>query len=111
MSTTLGQPGWYLFFNLSSDSTDSRYSKTNAILGAMNGLFCAGGFFGSLFIGWSSNAMGRKNSLYVALPVAILGGALQAGAVNIAMFLVGRFIGGVAVGACSSWLLCFTVPN
>lgn len=64
----------------------------------MNGLFCAGGFLGALFIGWSCDAVGRKKSLWIASPVAILGGALQAGAIDIAMFLVGRFIGGFAVG-------------
>lgn len=97
-STTLGQPGWYLFFDLSSEATGSKYSYTQAITGTMNGLFCAGGFLGSIFIGWSCDAMGRKNSLWIASPLAILGGALQAGAVHIGMFLIGRFIGGFAVG-------------
>lgn len=64
----------------------------------MNGLFCAGGFLGAIFIGWSCDAVGRKNSLWIASPLAIVGGALQAGAVHIAMFLVGRFVGGFAVG-------------
>lgn len=98
MSTTLGQPGWYAYFELVSDETSARFAYTKRIEGAMNGLFCAGGFFGCIFIGWSSNAMGRRKSLFVALPVAIVGGALQAGAAHIAMFLVGRFIGGIAVG-------------
>ncbi|CAK7234124.1 hypothetical protein SCUCBS95973_008828 [Sporothrix curviconia] len=98
VSTTLGQPGWYAYFDLASDETSANYAYTKRIEGAMNGLFCAGGFFGCVFIGWSSNAIGRRNSLFVALPVAIVGGALQAGAAHIAMFLVGRFVGGVAVG-------------
>ncbi|CAK7213533.1 hypothetical protein SBRCBS47491_001832 [Sporothrix bragantina] len=98
VSTTLGQPGWYTYFDLASDETSPNYAYTKRIEGAMNGLFCAGGFFGCVFIGWSSNAMGRRKSLFVALPVAIIGGALQAGAAHIAMFLVGRFIGGIAVG-------------
>ncbi|KAL1894049.1 hypothetical protein Sste5346_006191 [Sporothrix stenoceras] len=97
-STTLGQPGWYSYFHLSSDSTDPGYTSTKRIEGAMNGLFCAGGFFGCIFVAWSCNALGRKRTLYVASPLAILGGAIQGGAVNIAMFLVGRFIGGLAVG-------------
>ncbi|OAA59741.1 General substrate transporter [Niveomyces insectorum RCEF 264] len=97
-STTLGQPGWYDYFDLVSDETNSRYAYTKRIQGAMNGLFCAGGFFGSIFIGWACNAIGRKRCLFIASPLAILGGALQAGAVHIAMFLVGRFIGGFAVG-------------
>ncbi|KAJ5988017.1 hypothetical protein N7481_003227 [Penicillium waksmanii] len=97
-STTLGQPGWYLFFDLSSEATGPKYSYTQAITGTMNGLFCAGDFLGSIFIGWSCHAMGRKNSLWIASPLAIRGGALQAGAVHIGMFLIGRFIGGFAVG-------------
>jgi predicted MFS family arabinose efflux permease len=64
----------------------------------MNGLFCAGGLFGAIFVGWSCDALGRKPTLWIASPLAIIGGALQAGAVHIAMFLVGRFIGGFAVG-------------
>ena len=64
----------------------------------MNGLFCAGGFLGAIFVGWSCDGLGRKNSLWIASPIAIIGGALQAGAVHIGMFLVGRFLGGFAVG-------------
>ncbi|CAL5868383.1 uncharacterized protein PFLUO_LOCUS2608 [Penicillium psychrofluorescens] len=97
-STTLGQPGWYQYFDLSSEKTSSKYAYTQRIEGTMNGLFCAGGFLGAIFIGWSCDAVGRKNSLWIASPLAIVGGALQAGAVHIAMFLVGRFVGGFAVG-------------
>lgn len=98
VSTTLGQPGWYTYFNLAQDATDPGYDYTKRIEGAMNGLFCVGGLMGSIFIGWSSNAIGRRKSLLAALPLGIVGGAFQAGAVHIAMFLVGRLIGGIAVG-------------
>lgn len=94
-STTLGQPGFFNYFNLSADATDP---YTKRIEGTMNGLFSAGGFVGSMFIGWSSDALGRKKSLWIATPLAMLGGALQAGAVHIAMFLVGRFVSGFGVG-------------
>ncbi|RHZ62623.1 hypothetical protein CDV55_105347 [Aspergillus turcosus] len=97
-STTLGQPGWYQYFDLSSEKTSPKYAYTQRIQGTMNGLFCAGGFLGAIFIGWSCDAVGRKNSLWIASPLAIVGGALQAGAVHIGMFLVGRFVGGFAVG-------------
>lgn len=40
----------------------------------------------------------EERRLLVATPVAILGGALQAGAVNITMFLVGRTFGDFAAG-------------
>ena len=99
MSTTLGQPGFYQYFELTQDPTDAaRYSYTNAIIGAMNGLFCAGGFFGALFVAWTADRFGRKLTLLISSPLAVLGGALQGGAAHIAMFLVGRFIGGLAVG-------------
>lgn len=97
-STTLGQPGFFQYFDLASDSTDPKYADTKRIEGAMNGLFSAGGFFGSIFVGWSCDALGRKKTLWIASPLAILGGAFQAGAAHIAMFLVGRFVGGIAVG-------------
>lgn len=64
----------------------------------MNACFSGGGFFGAIFVGWACDYLGRKKTLLVATPIAIVGGALQGGAVNIAMFLVGRLLGGFAVG-------------
>ena len=56
------------------------------------------GFFGAIFNGWACDYLGRKKTLMIATPIAILGGVLQAGATHIAMFLVGRLLGGFAVG-------------
>lgn len=99
MSTTLGQPSWFQYFDLTQDPTDTdRYAYTNRIIGAMNACFSGGGFLGAIFVGWSCDFLGRKKTLLVGTPIAILGGALQGGAVNIAMFLVGRFLGGFSVG-------------
>jgi predicted MFS family arabinose efflux permease len=56
---------------------------------------------GALFVGWACDALGRKKTLLVATPIAIVGGALQGGAAHIAMFLVGRVLGGFAVGKLS----------
>lgn len=64
----------------------------------MNGCFCGGGFFGACFVAWSSDALGRKKTLWIATIVAIVGGALQGGAAHIGMFLAGRIIGGFSVG-------------
>ncbi len=60
--------------------------------------FSGGSFLGALFVGWACDALGRKKTLLVATPLAILAGALQGGAAHIAMFLVGRFVGGFSVG-------------
>jgi MFS family permease len=99
VSTTLGQPGFFKFFGLTQDPLDAElYAYTNTIIGAMNACFSGGGFLGSLFVGWACDYLGRKKTLLVATPIAILGGVLQGGAANIAMFLVGRLLGGFATG-------------
>jgi MFS family permease len=92
ISNTLGQPGFIAKFNLNSSS----YSNT--ITGTINGLFCAGASFGALTVGWMCEAHGRKKTMYASSLVNILGVALEAGSVNIGMFLASRFIAGWGIG-------------
>jgi MFS family permease len=108
VSTTLGQPGFFKYFGLTQDPTQvALYDKTNAIIGAMNACFSGGGFLGAIFVGWACDYLGRKKTLLVATPIAIIGGAFQGGAVHIVMFLIGRFLGGFAVGK----MQCYTSSN
>jgi len=93
ISGTLGQPGFLQYFNLESDA-----AHANAITGTINGLLCAGAVFGSLTVGWMCEARGRKETLYLMCLVNLLGEALQAGSINLAMFLAARFIGGWGIG-------------
>jgi MFS family permease len=95
ISTTLGQPSFLAYFEL-----DTRSNATQ-LEGAINGLFQAGGLFGSLSCIGSADRLGRKMAILVACLVTIVGGALQAGSVNIAMYLVFRFITGLGVGKLS----------
>lgn len=67
-------------------------------MGAINGLFQAGGLFGTLMAGVTGDKFGRCKAMFIACLFAIIGGALQAGSVHIAMFLVARFIAGVGIG-------------
>lgn len=92
ISTTLGQPSFLAYFEL-----DTRPNSTQ-LQGAINGLFQAGGLFGSLSCIGSADRLGRKKSILVACLVTIVGGALQAGSVHIAMYLVFRFVTGLGVG-------------
>jgi MFS family permease len=48
---------------------------------------------------------GRKKTVFAGAVVSVLGCALQAGAVNMEMIIIGRFIAGVAVG-----MLTSTIP-
>jgi predicted MFS family arabinose efflux permease len=43
-------------------------------------------------------ARGKKETMYLASVVNIIGEALEAGSVNISMFLVSRFIAGWGIG-------------
>lgn len=52
-------------------------------------------------MGWLCDARGRKLALAIATIMSMLGGALQAGSVHIAMYLVARFIGGLGSGKSS----------
>src|ERR1700753_1126162 len=93
ISNTLGQPGFIEKFGLAANT-----SYTNAITGAVNGVFAAGGVFGALLTGWMCEARGRKETMCLAAVITIIGGAIQTGSVTIAMFLVARGIAGFGIG-------------
>jgi MFS family permease len=94
ISNTLGQPGFLQYFNLGQDS-----AHDNAITGAINGIFVAGASFGAIMVGWMCEAQGRKRTLYVTSAINVFGEALEAGSINIGMFLAARFIAGWGIGA------------
>lgn len=95
---TVGQPTWYKSLHLESDITASGYSHTTTIIGASNGVFFAGGTIGCIIGGWLGDKLGRVNGFRVAATVGIIGAAIQTGAANQAMYLVGRVITGLAAG-------------
>ncbi|EXJ91552.1 hypothetical protein A1O3_00100 [Capronia epimyces CBS 606.96] len=98
VTTTLGQPTFYASLSLVADPTDPGYSHTNTIIGAINGVFFAGGFFGTLISGWTADRFGRLNGFRFAAVLGIVGAAIQAGSVNVPMYLVARVITGLAAG-------------
>ncbi|KAJ9611200.1 hypothetical protein H2200_004383 [Cladophialophora chaetospira] len=93
IGTTLAQPSFIQYFAL-----DKR-SNTPQISGAINGAFQAGGFLGTLACISIADKYGRRTGLFVASVLAVLGGALQTGSVNIAMYIAMRIISGFGVGA------------
>lgn len=93
IATTLGQPSFIAYFEL-----DTRSNATD-LTGAINGLFQAGGLLGCLSIIKTPDWLGRRKALLLYSIVTLIGSALQAGSVNIGMYLVMRFLTGVGVGA------------
>ncbi|KAF9887180.1 hypothetical protein FE257_010434 [Aspergillus nanangensis] len=91
IASTLGQPRFLQYFG---------FEHNDALLGATNGLFQTGGFFGALLIGPAADRLSRRGAIVLACVLLVIGGALQAGSVHVAMFLVMRTITGVGVGLC-----------
>ncbi|OQV02316.1 hypothetical protein CLAIMM_07534 [Cladophialophora immunda] len=98
ITTTLGQPTFYESLSLVADTTAPGYSYTNTIIGAVNGVFFAGGVFGTLLSGWTADKFGRRNGFRIASVLGVIGAAIQAGSVNVPMYLVARVITGLAAG-------------
>lgn len=78
--------------------TNPNDTTTGGIVSAFQGGAIAGTIFNMLF----AHKLGRRWTIVVGALVSIFGSALQAGAANMAMLIVGRFIGGVAVGQLTS---------
>ncbi|KAJ8651694.1 hypothetical protein O0I10_012743 [Lichtheimia ornata] len=74
---------------------------TPALKGALNSLMGCGAVIGCMIAGWMSDRWGRRDSICVSAIVFIVGGVLQTASVHIGMQLIGRFISGLSVGACS----------
>ncbi|KAH8144591.1 uncharacterized protein LAJ45_11426 [Morchella importuna] len=76
-----------------------------SIKGAVVSTFGAGSFFGVLLAGWSADKYGRKRTIQFAALVALISGIVQAAAVDVSMLIVGRILGGFAVG-----IMNLTIP-
>lgn len=55
-------------------------------------------FFGALMSSYMAEITGRKRAIFVACVISTVGGALQAGSVDLGMFIFVRFISGWGVG-------------
>lgn len=92
IATTLAQPSFVSYFNL-----DTRKNAAQ-LEGAINGLFQAGGLVGTISCISTADLLGRRKSLFIGAIVSVIGGALQAGSVNIGMYITMRFITGFGIG-------------
>ncbi|KAF2104643.1 MFS transporter [Rhizodiscina lignyota] len=97
IGSTVGQPNFYTYFNLAT-AGEPGYTHTTNIIGSLNGVNSAGAIAGCLTNAYTADKYGRKRSMQMGSIVLIIGGALCSGAVDLAMFLVGRFIAGHGAG-------------
>jgi hypothetical protein len=66
--------------------------------GLMTGMLLLGSFVGCLFMPYMADTISRKWALTVVVVIFDIGAILQTAAINYAMLVVGRFIGGIGVG-------------
>lgn len=76
------------------------------VIGAIVSTFTAGAILGTMIVSFLADRYGRRGAIFVGAILACIGGALQGGAVNVAIMIVGRIIAGTGIGLLSS-----TVPN
>jgi MFS family permease len=67
--------------------------------GFMTAMLELGALIGALFAGYLADKLSRKYSIVVAVIVFTTGSILQTAAAQYAMLTVGRFIGGLGIGA------------
>lgn len=77
-----------------------------SIIDASNGVWTAAAFIGCWLVHWLSDRLGRRLAIQIISALCIISAAIQTGSVNIAMFLVGRTLNGLACGMINS-----TVPT
>ena len=95
--STIGQPTFYTTMGLAPQG-EPGYARTARLLGVMNGLCAAGSALGALFNAWSADRLSRKYSIMIGAVILVVGAALCAGSVSIAMFIVARFVTGWGIG-------------
>lgn len=90
IATIGGQPSFLNYFNLIDGPNAA------ARLGASVCAYYVGGVFGASYGAWASDRWGRRMSQIQANCICAVSGALQAGSVDIAMFIIGRILCGFA---------------
>ncbi|KAK5209182.1 hypothetical protein LTR41_005581 [Exophiala xenobiotica] len=93
IGSVIGEPSFYSYFKFEATS-----AYGGRILGASNGTYAGAGVIGCWTVFWLLDTLGRKRAVQIIALVCIISAALQAGAVHIAMFLVGRCLNGLGVG-------------
>jgi MFS family permease len=99
IGSTVGQNNFYTYFNLATAGKPG-YSHTSNIIAALNGVNSGGAIVGCLYNVWSAEKFGRKWTMMIGCIILIVGGALCSGAVDLAMFIVGRGVAGMVSLRC-----------
>lgn len=119
LRSTVGQPSFYVSLKLAPPGSP-RYKVTSELIGAFNGGFLGtkviagvlralipsaatginsgGACLGAIFSAWCADWASRKHTIQLGAMVLATGAGLCAGSINVAMFLVARFVAGWGLG-------------
>lgn len=97
MSAWIGATQYMEFFDHPSST------QQGGITASMSG----GSLIGALAAGWISDRLGRKGAIQIAAIIWIVGAILQCSSQNVAHLVVGRIVGGLAIGITSSQCLVY----
>lgn len=107
MSAILSTTNYKVYFGdtpvtMLADGSLTSEGPSSSLQGGITASMAGGSFVSSLLSGWLSDGIGRRNSIFVACALWILGSVLTCAAQNVAMLIVGRFICGLCVGIASA---------
>lgn len=97
IGTTLAQPSFLTYMNL-LDEQGVWSSQATPLIGAMSGVFQAGGVFGIIGVSYIMEKWGCKMAVYLCSITGLIGGALVCASQNVGMFIAFKFLAGM-----SSW--------
>lgn len=79
------------------------FNKPDAILqGGITASMAGGSLLGSLISSWTSDHFGRRDSLFIACVIWLIGSILMCAVQNVPMLIVSRVINGFSVGILTS---------
>ncbi|POS79801.1 hypothetical protein DHEL01_v201806 [Diaporthe helianthi] len=82
--------------------TGSEKSSHSTLQGFVVATFVIGALFGALSCSWAGDEFGRRNVIFVAGVVSLIGVILEASSFHLAQLIVGRILVGFGVGQLSS---------
>jgi MFS family permease len=88
---------------IGTDNYKNYFNKPNSVAqGGITASMAGGSLLGSLFSSWTSDRYGRRDSMFIACVLWLIGSILMSAVQNVAMLIVSRIINGFAVGILTS---------